>query len=180
MPDGDAAPDAHAFVFDLDRAIRDQVIEKLRGSPELPLTEDVGPRLSGIYALNHNGRLVYVGKASRETTKSKRDLRARLNEHVTKISGRQNITLAEMTCRFLTFESEWYVFAAEFVLITALSPEWNGSGYGSKVPGKGRPGVKVSAWNQLYPLRPGADDPDVTEEDSRELGGDVRGHDSGE
>jgi hypothetical protein len=154
----------HQFAFDLDRAIRDQVIEKLEKSPKLPLVKDVGPHLSGIYALYHKGSLVYVGKASRETTKSKRDLRARLNEHVSKISGRQNIALSEMTCRFLTFESEWYVFAAEFVLIVALNPEWNGTGYGSKVPGKGRPGVKISAWNELYPPRPDATDVDIEED----------------
>lgn len=145
----------HRFEFDLDRAIRDQVLEKLESSPELSLAKDVGPQESGIYALYHKGRLVYVGKASRETTRSKRDLRSRLNEHVAKISGRRNIGLEEMTCRFLTFESEWYVFAAEFVLIVALSPEWNGTGYGSKVPGVGRPGVKVSDWDQKFPPREG-------------------------
>lgn len=156
--------DPHRFEFDLDRAIRDQVIEKLNGSPELALAKDVGPRQSGIYALYHKGALVYVGKASRETTKSKRDLRARLNEHVAKIAGHRNISLDEMTCRFLTFESEWYVFAAEFVLIVAFGPEWNGSGYGSKVPGVGRPGVKVSVWNQKYPPKPGVPRTEIQED----------------
>ena len=52
------------------------------------------------------GKLVYVGKASKETTQSKRTLRGRLNEHVGKIDSRQNITLAEMQCRYLTFSSE--------------------------------------------------------------------------
>ncbi len=142
----------HHFDFDLDRAISEQVVEKLEGSPLLPLKKGVGPKLSGIYALYFKGNLIYVGKASKGTTKSKRTLGDRLDEHVTKIGGRQNIKLSQMRCRFLTFDSEWWVFAAEFALMVYYDPEWNGSGYGSKVPGKGRPGTdRVSRWNELFP-----------------------------
>lgn len=142
----------HHFDFDLDRAIREQVVEKLEASPLLPLEKGIGPKLSGIYALYFKHRLVYVGKASKETTKSGRTLRERLNEHVSKISKRQNITLSQMSCRFLTFDSEWWVFAAEFALMVYYNPEWNASGFGSKTPGKGRPGTeRVSRWNELFP-----------------------------
>lgn len=147
MPDAD-----HHFVFDLDRAISAQLIEKLENVPKLPLERGIGPAESGIYALYHRGRLVYVGKASKETTKSGRTLRSRLNEHVNKINGRQNISISEMDCRFLTFESSWWVYAAEYALISIMEPEWNGSGYGSKTPGVGRPGTsRVSRWNEMYP-----------------------------
>lgn len=79
-------------------------------------------------------------------------MRSRLNEHVSKIEGRQNITLFDMQCRYLTFNSEWWVFAAEFALMTHYQPEWNTSGFGSKTPGKGRPGTdRVSRWNELFP-----------------------------
>ncbi|MBI1955176.1 MAG: Eco29kI family restriction endonuclease [Acidobacteria bacterium] len=122
MPD--AVDDPHHFDFDLDRGIRTQVVEKLETSPFLPLTKRTGPQASGIYALYFKGQLVYIGKASKGTTKSKRTLRARLTEHVTKISGRQNIALDDMKCRYLTFASEWWVFAAEFALITHYRPEW--------------------------------------------------------
>ncbi len=146
--------DPHHFDFDLDRGIRTQVVEKLESSPLLPLTKDAGPNASGIYALYFKDKLVYIGKASRGTTKSKRTLRERLAEHVSKISGRANITLAEMNCRYLTFNSEWWVFAAEFALMTHYRPEWNESGFGSKVPGVGRPGThRVSRWNELFPVR---------------------------
>lgn len=152
MPDSGADP--HHFDFDLDRGIRTQVVEKLETSPFLPLTKGVGPHASGIYALYYKDRLVYIGKASKGTTKSKRTLRARLTEHVSKISGRKNITLDNMKCRYLTFSSEWWVFAAEFALITHYQPEWNESGFGSKVPGAGRPGTeRVSRWNELFPKR---------------------------
>jgi Eco29kI-like restriction endonuclease len=79
-------------------------------------------------------------------------LRARLNEHIGKISGRENITLADMECRFLTFSSEWWVFAAEFALIANYKPSWNESGFGSKTPGKGRPGThRVSRFDAQFP-----------------------------
>lgn len=147
--------DLHSFEFDLDRGIRTQVVEKLEQSPLLPLDKGIGPRKSGIYALYFEGALVYIGKASKGTTKSKRTLCSRLNEHVTKISSRQNITLADISCRYLTFTSEWWVFAAEFALMTHYRPEWNESGFGSKTPGKGRPGThRISRWNEQFPENP--------------------------
>jgi hypothetical protein len=144
--------DPHHFDFDLDRGIRAQVVEKLEGSPILPLNKDTGPQDSGIYALYLKGKLVYIGKASKGTTKSKRTLRARLAEHVSKIGSRKNISLTDMQCRYLTFVSEWWVFAAEFALMTHYKPEWNESGFGSKTPGIGRPGTdRVSRWDEKYP-----------------------------
>jgi hypothetical protein len=144
--------DPHHFDFDLDRGIREQVVEKLEASPLLPLARGIGPALSGIYALYFKDVLVYIGKASKDTTKSRRTLRSRLSEHVSKIGKRQNITLGEMQCRYLTFSSEWWVFAAEFALITHYNPEWNGSGFGSKAEGVGRPGTdRISRWNDRFP-----------------------------
>lgn len=147
-----ADDNSHRFIFDLDRGIRGQVVEKLQSSPKLPLKKGVGPQASGIYALYFRDKLVYIGKASKGTTKSKRTLRARLSEHVSKISGRKNISLDNMKCRYLTFDSEWWVFAAEFALMVHFKPEWNASGFGSKVPGIGRPGTdRVSRWNEKFP-----------------------------
>ena len=129
-----------------------QVVEKLECSPLLTLSRGVGPTKSGVYGLYFRGELVYVGKASKGTTKSGRTLRARLNEHVGKVAGRPNLPQAELACRYLTFVSEWWVFAAEFALIAHYSPEWNESGFGSKTPGKGRPGIHPNKWNEHYPL----------------------------
>jgi len=144
--------DPHRFEFDLDRAIQDQVIEKVKASPILALSKGVGPPSSGIYVLYHKRRLVYVGKASKETTKSGRTLRGRLNEHVLKINKRRNISVEEMQCRYLTFASEWWLYAAEFVLIVCFAPEWNASGFGSKTPGKGRPGTdRIRVWDHQFP-----------------------------
>jgi hypothetical protein len=149
MSDGE---NPHHFEFDLDRGIRTQVVEKLEASPLLSLLKNVGPAFSGIYALYYKDELVYLRKASRGNTKSKRTLRSRLNEHVGKISGRRNISLSEMKCRYLTFASEWWVFAAEFALISHYTPHWNYSGFGSKAPGIGRPGThRISRWDDLFP-----------------------------
>src|SRR5580692_10415056 len=101
--------DPHHFDFDLDLGIRVQVVDVLEASPFLPLEKGVGPQASGIYALYFKGKLVYIGKASRGTTKSKRTLRGRLAEHAAKISdNRKNISLSQMKCRYLTFSSEWW------------------------------------------------------------------------
>lgn len=150
----DRTHDPHHFQFDLDEGIKLQLIEKLESSPLVMLSNGVGPHESGVYALYYNSKLVYVGKASKETTKSKRTLKKRLAEHRIKISGRQRISTADIECRFLTFDSEWWVFAAEYALIVHYSPEWNYSGFGSKVPGSGRPGTdRVSSWDDLFPKR---------------------------
>lgn len=149
-----AETDPHHFEFDLDRGIREQVVEKLEASPSLSLARGTGPPASGIYALYFNEDLVYIGKASKGMTRSGRTLRGRLSEHAIKISSRENITLDRVTFRYLTFDSEWWVFAAEFALMTYYRPEWNESGFGSKTPGKGRPGThRVSRWNELFPKR---------------------------
>lgn len=97
--------DLHHFAFDLDLGIREQVVEKLQNSPLLELRKGVGPLASGIYALYFKGQLVYVGKATMAMTKSKRSLRARLSEHVAKISGRRNISIEDMKCRYLTLRA---------------------------------------------------------------------------
>jgi len=95
------------FIFEIDVAIRMQVIEKLEASPELPLSEHVAPPRKGVYVLYWRHEIVYAGKAL-DTTR-----RRRLSEHGRKIAGRQNIFLDDMTCRFLIIESDWFVRAAE-------------------------------------------------------------------
>lgn len=134
----------HLFEFDLDRGIQEQVIEKLEASPRLALSEGVGPPAGGIYALYYQDRLVYVGRV-------KGNLRGRLSTHRRKIEGRQNITVDDMQCRYLTFSGEWWTYAAELAVIAHYTPEWNDTGFGSNVPGRGRPGTKVSLWDSQFP-----------------------------
>ncbi len=135
----------HEFFFEIDIAIRTQVIQKLEASPLLQLVRDCAMPLKGVYALYWKGSLVYAGKSLQVT------LKRRLNEHYAKIAGRRNIDLTDMTCRFLTIQSDWFVRAAEDALISNYTPIWNLSGFGSHVPGRGRPGVRVSRWDTDFP-----------------------------
>lgn len=137
----------HEFFFEFDKAYTHQLIEKFEASPEHQLTEDVAPPKKGIYALYRDRTLVYAGKAL-ETT-----LKRRLAEHARKIAGRKGIRLQEMACRFLVIESDWFVRAGEHALIETYTPEWNRSGFGSHVPGRGRPGIKRSRWDKEFPQK---------------------------
>ncbi|MBZ5525005.1 MAG: Eco29kI family restriction endonuclease [Acidobacteriia bacterium] len=137
--------DQHDFVFEFDKAYTSQLVEKFEASPQHDLVKDIAPRKKGVYALYHKGTLVYAGKAMATL------LRGRLNEHLKKIGARRNLKLGDMSCRFLVIDSDWHVRAAEHTLITTYKPEWNGSGVGSKVPGAGRPGIRVSKFDSLYP-----------------------------
>lgn len=137
----------HEFVFEFDKAYNSQLIEKFEASPSHNLALDVAPALKGVYALYHKGQLVYAGKALNTT------LARRLAEHYRKIDSRQNIDAADMTCRFLTIEGDWFVRAAEDALIQHYTPRWQNSGFGSHVPGRGRPGIRVSRWDDEYPPR---------------------------
>lgn len=139
--------DQHEFVFEFDKAYDAQLIEKFEASPEHSLTPEIAPALKGVYALYYGGALVYARKAL-DTT-----LRRRLNEHHRKIATRANISNGEMTCRFLTISGDWFVRAAEDALIQYYAPTWNNSGFGSHVPGRGRPGTRVSRWDTEFPFR---------------------------
>jgi len=137
--------DEHHFVFEFDKAYNHQLIEKFEASPEHPLAVDVAPPIKGVYALYYRGELVYAGKALNTT------LARRLAEHHRKIAGRRNIEVSEVTCRFLTIDGDWFVRAAEDALIQYYAPLWQNSGFGSHVPGRGRPGIRRSQWDTMYP-----------------------------
>ena len=137
--------DKHGFFFEFDKAFTHQLIAKFEASPVHSLVKDVAPPKKGVYALYRNDEIVYAGKAL-DTT-----LKRRLNEHQDKIVSRKNIKISEMTCRFLIIDSDWFVRAAEHALIVSYNPQWNKSGFGSHVPGSGRPGKRESRWNKEFP-----------------------------
>jgi hypothetical protein len=139
--------DQHNFIFEFDKAFTTQLIQKFEASPAHPLTEDIGPPEKGVYALYWKGKIVYAGKALQTT------LRRRLGEHARKIAGRKKISLAQVACKFLIIESDWFVRAGEHALIESYDPQWNLSGFGSHVPGRGRPGIRRSKWDTKFPPR---------------------------
>ncbi len=137
--------DKHRFVFDVEKAYVGQIIPELEKSPPHPLAESEAPAEKGVYALYRKAKLVYAGKALQTS------LKRRLSEHAKKIAGRKNIKLGKMTCKYLIIESDWVVRAGEHALITTYMPAWNASGFGSHVPGRGRPGIKISKWDRDSP-----------------------------
>ena len=137
----------HDFFFEFDKAFTHQLIEKFESSPEHLLAADVAGPHKGVYALYRHHKIVYAGKALQTT------LKRRLNEHAKKVQGRKNIRLSEMTCRYLVIGSDWFVRAGEHALIEAYTPLWNLSGFGSHVPGIGRPGIRVSRWDTQFPKK---------------------------
>ena len=139
--------DRHNFFFEFDKAFTTQLIQKFEASPAHPLTEEIAPPEKGVYALYWKRKIVYAGKALQTT------LRRRLGEHARKIAGRKNISLAQVACKFLIIESDWFVRAGEHALIESYDPQWNLSGFGSHVPGRGRPGIRRSKWDTEFPPR---------------------------
>ncbi len=107
--------------------------------------------LEGAGAGADAGKPVGQDPAGEEVAELLMTLKRRLAEHTRKIAGRKNITVRRMTCRFLTIDSDWFVRAAEDALITSYKPLWNASGFGSHVPGRGRPGTRLSQWDQEFP-----------------------------
>lgn len=139
--------DRHEFFFEFDKAYNHQLREKFEASPEHPLTEAVAPAERGVYAIYYKSQLVYAGKALQTR------LNRRLAEHYRKIVSRQNIDVQDATCRFLVIRGDWFVRAAEDALIQTYKPIWQLSGFGSHVPGIGRPGIRISRWDQDFPLK---------------------------
>jgi len=124
------------------------LLERFEESPILTFPAPQTPAETGIYGLYVGSELVYIGKAT-----SKSNLRRRFSEHGRKIGRRRNIEIKQMSCRFLIIAEEW-VHYAEHHLIDYYKPEWNGSGFGSHIPGAGRPGVQgPPTWDQKYPAK---------------------------
>ena len=122
------------------------------GAISSPLSESSVRRLAP--------QIVYVGK----TSKGGR-LHERLGMHYRKIDSRENISVRQIVCRYLSIPHDWNVLFAEQTLIFAREvtdpppPPWNTNGFGSNVPGAGRPGLRqpgAQHFNVLYPVRANA------------------------
>jgi len=149
--------DQHRFRFNLSKAYREQAVDQFEHSPVHLLSSHGAPNELGVYALYllpEKRKPVYVGKA----VTPRAGLGRRLTEHARKIARRQNIDLNKMRCRYLVMGTEeedavWVAGSAESSLIAHYQPEWQGSGLGGHVPGRGRPGIRQSRWDVRYPPR---------------------------
>lgn len=140
--------------------------DTFEASPMEPLQPNVAPAATGVYALYWQGRLVYVGKAL--ATGGGVTLRRRLTEHYRKISEQSKIPIEDMTCRWLAMHDDFMIDACESYLRRRYKPQWDGSGFGSHVPGRGRPGHRgPSRWERefCFPLDEGSPGEEDTSED---------------
>ncbi|MFF3265305.1 Eco29kI family restriction endonuclease [Streptomyces sp. NPDC002932] len=142
------------FTLSITKALGDQLAAALKGLDRAPLAEESIARLKekpGVYQLYLNGEFVYVGKADKS-------LPARLRNHLRKISGRRNISLAEMAFSCLYVAEDFSALAPEQLLISHHKGmgniPWNNNGFGNKDPGRQRDStvLKRNHFDVLFPI----------------------------
>ncbi|MFF9522091.1 GIY-YIG nuclease family protein [Streptomyces achromogenes] len=142
------------FKLSITKALGDQLAAALEDLTPAPLTmgniRSLRP-LPGVYQLYRNDDLVYVGKADKS-------LPQRVERHLRKISGRRNISLAEMAFTCLYVEEDFGAVAPERLLINKHRGQgevpWNYNGFGNNDPGKRRDTTEVDAghFDRQYPI----------------------------
>ncbi|MGW7208691.1 Eco29kI family restriction endonuclease [Streptomyces sp. NPDC054837] len=146
MPrDGLGAKNHGDFRLSITQALGDQLAQALDVLSPAPLTVqnlDELDQRPGVYQLYRNGEFVYVGKAEKS-------LPTRIHKHLRKVSGRTNISLAEMTFTCLYVAEDFSALAPEKLLIKHYSEQgqipWNNNGFGNNDPGKRRDETVVKA-----------------------------------
>ena len=110
------------------------------------------PEAQGVYQLLLNEEIVYVGK-----TDSGAGLRKRLARHAWTIQHRSNLRVDEVSFKAVRV----FVFTAMDIETGLIShykqtsvTGWNGSGFGSNDPGRGRDRTRATAasFDGLYPI----------------------------
>ena len=141
------------FRLSITKALGDQLAAALAMLTPAPLQLEelahLQPR-GGVYQLYHRGEFVYVGKADRS-------LPDRLGDHLSKISGRMNISLADMGFTAMYVEEDLSAVAPETLLINRYRATggvpWNLAGFGNNDPGRERDTSRVEPphFDALYP-----------------------------
>lgn len=146
------------YNFDFLDTISRQLYERLETLPVTPLTSSTLAELAafqldrnakqGVYMLYVDGHPVYIGKAD--------DVRDRLFQHMTKLSGRSNITMNAVAYKCLLLDKSMSTAANETILMGLFMQHhegmWNNSGFGPKDPGKERDTTKPSKFDRTHPI----------------------------
>lgn len=151
LPRGATNPEV--FVLDEERAIQEQLSEKLEARPWAPLTEGTAAKavsMCGVYQLRVDGDLVYVGKTDDL-------LPTRLRRHARVFGGRQGLKDETAECRWLGLPSPWDRRTNEAALVRQYGSGhslWNKTlkGFGSNDPGRERDTQKPSEFDLRYPV----------------------------
>jgi hypothetical protein len=143
------------FTLSVTRALRDQLDAALSNLTRASLSDenlDCLQERSGVYQLYLRNELIYVGKADTS-------LPGRLGQHMRKISGRENIDLADVEFSCLYVAEDFTALAPEKLLISRYDKSdrgrlmWNHNGFGNKDPGRRRDhtAVKSNHFDRSYP-----------------------------
>ncbi len=140
------------FEFDIATPLFDQLaadFELLTPDPLQPSFLDAVDSRPGLYGLQHQGSLVYVGKADMSA-------RDRLSKHRRQLEGRIGISPEEVSFRCLHFAHTWDPFKPESHMIRKYSPIWNLRGFGPNDPGRMRDKTRLNDdhWHVRYPIDP--------------------------
>jgi len=102
----------------------------------------------GVYLIHYEGNPSYLGKAD--------NVAERLEQHFFKLSGRKGIDLGAVSYKCILLDESMGTAANEEILIRMFSERhpnmWNGSGFGSKDPGKERDKTRPGKFDQKYPI----------------------------
>jgi len=148
-------PASDEFELSITKALTDQLAAQLAALTPAPLTPANLALLrpeQGIYQLYERGSLVYIGSTSRT-------LPERLRQHLIKLSGRENVSLADIKFICLYVREDMTVLAPEVSLIASAkvagAAPWNFNGFGNKDPGRNRDGTRMDPahFDRLYPRR---------------------------
>jgi hypothetical protein len=146
---------AARFDIDIKAALTAQLLEAFDRLTSAALTTTELASIEnepGVYKLYLDDTLVYVGKTDGS-------MRSRLTQHMVKIGGRKNITLADITFLCLYVGPNWTALAPETNLIAYWKAQglcdWNGSGFGIHDPGRNREDTNKPphGFDAMYPIR---------------------------
>lgn len=126
------------FRLSITRALADQLATSIASLSPEPLTQPTLatlPHRAGVYQLYLEDRMVYVGKADPSLPK-------RLTRHYWKLSGRENVDIANVGYTCLFVDEDLHAVAPERLLIDRYRARgeapWNFNGFGSNDPGQQR------------------------------------------
>ncbi|MEV7621758.1 GIY-YIG nuclease family protein [Actinoplanes sp. NPDC089786] len=142
------------FRLSITRALADQLATTLEPLTPVTLTQatlNMVEARPGVYVLFIDGERVYVGKAAAS-------LRARLDQHHRKLSGRSGIALKRVQFACVYVDEDLDAAAPEKLLIKKYRESgtipWNTNGFGNKDPGRNRDKslVKAKHFDALFPI----------------------------
>ena len=159
------------FRFSLPRAVTEQLVERLEKLTSSALTgtaladllefQCASETTQGVYVIYSDNLATYAGKAQ--------NVAERLDKHLLKLLGRQNVDLRKVGYKALLLDENWSTSANEGLLIKHFKDRgecgWNGSGFGPKDTGKNRDDTIPNKFDNTYPIRndyPISDIPDVS------------------